>query len=163
MGAGHRKTQTGRIEQITSGGRDMDNVIKLLQEKNLHLNKFHELNESEINKFMDGQYEDLEVFYHARETILDMVRCIDRLIDSAMPPADEKVEMTPAQKKDVIQIMNEKNDLVTRILAQDLTILSCIEETKSSIIKELRQVQAAKKAVGGYKSGPGPSKLDEKA
>jgi hypothetical protein len=63
----------------------------------------------------------------------------------------------------VLTAMNVKNDLVTRILAQDLQILSVIEQAKSEIIKELRQVQSAKKAVGAYKSGDARNKLDEKA
>jgi hypothetical protein len=38
-----------------------------------------------------------------------------------------------------------------------------IEQAKSDIIKELRGVQVAKKAVGAYKSGDATGKLDEKA
>jgi hypothetical protein len=53
--------------------------------------------------------------------------------------------------------------LVTRILAQDLQVLSLIEQAKSNIIKELRSVQAGKKAVGAYKSPTQSNKLDEKA
>ena len=55
------------------------------------------------------------------------------------------------------------DDLVTQILAQDLQILAVIEQTKSDIIRELRTVQAGKKAVGAYKSGDAPNKLDEEA
>jgi len=51
---------------------------------------------------------------------------------------------------------------VQQILAQDLQILSVIEQAKSNIIKDLRQVQSAKKAVGAYKSGDAPNRLDEK-
>ena len=48
-----------------------------------------------------------------------------------------------------------------RILAQDLQVLSLIEKTKSSIIKELAKVRAVRKAVGGYPGRIGSTILDE--
>ncbi len=141
----------------------METIINLLKDKNYHLQKFHELNDSELMNFADGNFDNLEIFYQSRETILDLVRCIDRLIDAATHVQGAEVEVSDAEKKEMITIMNEKNDLVTKILAQDLQVLSMIEQAKSNIIKELRQVQAAKKAVGAYKTGDVVNKLDEKA
>lgn len=141
----------------------MDTIINLLKDKNYHLQKFHQLNESELINFAEGNFENLEVFYQSRETILDLIRCIDRLIDAAAGAQGSEVVASAQQKQQVLAAMNGKNDLVTRILAQDLQILSVIEQAKSNIIKELRGVQVAKKAVGAYKSGDAPSKLDEKA
>lgn len=140
----------------------MDTIINLLKDKNEHLDKFRLLNESELLNFSEGIFDNLETFYQARETILDMIRCIDRLVDAAASPQDP-TQVRDADKKVMLQLMNQKNDLVTHILGQDLQILSVIEAAKSNIIKELRQVQGAKKAVGAYKSGEAPPKLDEKA
>ena len=141
----------------------METIINLLKDKNYHLEKFHELNANELMNFAEGNFDNLEVFYQSRETILDLIRCIDRLIDAATATQPEKIDISDADKKTVTSCMNMKSELVTRILAQDLQILSMIEQAKSNIIKELRQVQSAKKAVGAYKTGDVRNKLDEKA
>lgn len=140
----------------------MDTIINLLNDKNYHLQKFHQLNETELMNFMEGNFDNLEVFYQSRETILDLIRCIDRLIEAASV-AQEGSDVSDKNKQDMIKAMAAKDDLVTRILAQDLQILSLIEQAKSNIIKELRTVQTAKKAVGAYKTGDVNNKLDEKA
>jgi hypothetical protein len=141
----------------------MDTIINLLNDKNFHLHKFQQLNEGELLNFADGNFDNLEVFYQSRETILDLIRCIDRLIDQASAAVADPAGISSQHKQEMIRAMASKNDLVTQILAQDLQILAVIEQTKSDIIKELRTVQAGKKAVGAYKSGDAPSKLDEKA
>jgi hypothetical protein len=148
----------------------METIINLLKDKNYHLEKFHDLNAAELLNFAEGDFDNLEVFYQSRETILDLIRCIDRLIDAASaaegaagPGASTPITVSDAEKREITSCMHMKSELVTRILGQDLQILSMIEQAKSNIIKELRQVQGAKKAVGAYKSGPPANKLDEKA
>ena len=140
----------------------MDAIVKLLKDKNYHLEKFYTLNEQELINFVDGNFDNLEVFYQSREVILDLIRCIDRMIESASEES-QVVNVSAEMKKEILNYMDAKNDLVSRILAQDLQILSVIESEKSNIIKELRQVQSAKKAVGSYKSGDASNKLDEEA
>ena len=141
----------------------MDTIINLLNDKNFHLKKFLELNESELFNFAEGDFDNLEVFYQSRETILELIRCIDRLIESAAVAHESPGDIAAHHKKAMLTAMNLKNDLVTRILAQDLQILSVIEMAKSNIIRELRQVKTGKKAVGAYKSGESQGKVDEKA
>ena len=141
----------------------MDTIINLLKDKNYHLHKFYQLNETELVNFADNNFDNLETFYQSRETILDLVRCIDRLIDAASNAHPEPGKISDSNKKEMVNAMSAKTDLVTRILAQDLQILSVIERAKSDIIKELRQVQTANKAVGAYKSGESRNKLNEKA
>ncbi len=141
----------------------MDTIINLLKDKNYHLGKFLELNEGELLNFSEGNFDNLEVFYQSRETILDLVRCIDRLIDAAASTHGDAPVVSNQNKKEMVTAMNIKNDMVQRILAQDLQILSVIEKAKSNIIRELRTVQSGKKAIGAYKSGDAPGKLDEEA
>ena len=45
-----------------------------------------------------------------------------------------------------------KDKLVTSILAQDLQMLEYIEKEKSAIIKDLKQTNQARRAVGAYAS-----------
>lgn len=141
----------------------MEAIIKLLKDKNYHLQKFYQLNEAELINFVEGNFDNLETFYRSREVILDLIRCIDRLVEAAAIEDKDGADIADTLKKEVLQMIDHKNELVTKILAQDLQILSVIEQAKSNIIKELRQVQAAKKAVGSYKSGETSNKLDEKA
>lgn len=142
----------------------MNAVLTLLKDKNEHLRKFLQLNETELANFVQGNFDNLDVFYQSREAILELIRCIDGLVEVALKntPMDA-AEIAPEEKKNLLKLLNDKNDIVTQILAQDLQILSVIESAKSEIIKDLRQVQAARKAVGAYKSGETPNRLDEKA
>jgi hypothetical protein len=142
----------------------MDAVMTLLHDKNEHLQKFLQLNETELINFTQGNFDNLEVFYQSRETTLDLIRCIDGLVEVGLKntPAEQS-QIAPENKRELMKILAQKNDLVTQILAQDLQILSAIEQAKSTIIKDLRQVQAARKAVGSYKSGGPTNRLDEKA
>ncbi len=139
----------------------MDVVINLLRDKNHHLKKFSDLNQEELVRFVVGDYERLETFYQARETILNIIRCIDELIDAETATVD--LAISESERALIKALMQEKNDLVHRILSQDLQILSVIESAKSSLIKELRQVQMGRKAIRRYKSGGTSANLDEEA
>lgn len=141
----------------------MDAIINLLNDKNYHLQKFLQLNENELLNFADGNFDNLEVFYQSRETILDLVRCIDRLIEAASVAHADPEKISNLHKQQMIKAMAVKNDTVTQILAQDLQILAVIEQEKSDIIRELRTVQSGKKVIGAYKSGETQNKLDEEA
>ncbi len=67
-------------------------LIELLEEKNHYLAKFVELNETELLNFEDGYFENVESFYQAREKMLDIVRCIDALIDDEVRALGETAE-----------------------------------------------------------------------
>lgn len=131
----------------------MDNILKLLNDKNYHLEKFFTLNEAELLNFNEGNFDNLEVFYQSRETILDLVRCMDKLIEDAAACDKTSTDVSAQHKQQMLRAMAKKEELVTGILGQDLQILSVIEQAKSDIIRELRTTQTAKKAVGAYKSG----------
>jgi hypothetical protein len=142
----------------------MNNVLTLLNDKNDHLHKFLLINEAELANFSHGNFDNLEIFYQSRETILDLIRCIDGLVDVALKSSPvDAATVGPEYKKQILTMLNRKNDLVHEILSQDLQILSVIETAKSDIIKDLKQVQAARKAVGAYKSGDAKNQLDEEA
>lgn len=141
----------------------MESIINLLQDKNFHLQRFHDMNETELMNFVEGNFDSLEVFYNTREAILDLVHCIDRLVEQANLASPEPTNVSSEQKAILSQALAKKNELVTAILGQDLQILSVLESAKSSIIKELTQVRTTRKAVGAYKSGNTDTQLDEEA
>lgn len=139
----------------------MENIISLLIDKNEHLQRFYNLNETELAKFVEGNFDTLETFYNSREAILDLVRCLDRLIEHSQLQAGEDLNITDSDRIRVKATLDAKNHLVTRILAQDLQILSVLESAKSNIIKELAQTKSTRKAVSSYKSGLTRSQLNE--
>lgn len=128
----------------------MEEIIRLLQEKNHYLEKFSDLNEKEMDAFSQGNFITLDSFYHQREEILGMVRHLDNLLEKVK--LDDSTPVKPADRKQVQELMAEKDILVTQILSQDLQILSYIDREKSALIQELRGVKKSRKAVGAYKS-----------
>jgi hypothetical protein len=139
----------------------MTRIIDLLNHKNHYLEKFYSLNENELLNFSQNNFSNLESFYQIREKILETIRYIDAQIDEVQQQQD--IEANPAQKREVSTCLNIKEEYVSRILAQDLEVLSCIESAKSDIIRELQEIRKARKAVGSYKSRQFNNRLDEEA
>ena len=133
-----------------SGGH-VNAILKLLKDKNYNLQKFVQMNASELKNFHADNFDNLEVFYQSREAILDLVRCIDELIEQSASDESDDVA-SDAQKAEMLRLMAEKRDVVHQILAQDLEILSVIERAKSNIIHELRATQTSRKAVAAYRA-----------
>lgn len=140
-----------------------EETVELLMEKNNCLEKFFRLNESELMNFTSGNFDSLEEFYETREGILEIIKRIDMLLDENNQAPVNIEAVSPEFKKNVLEAFRYKNDLVSRILAQDLEILSALESAKTDIIRELSQVKSSKKAIGSYKSGSPTSRLDEEA
>lgn len=142
-------------------------LVELLDEKNQYLQRFFDLNETELGNFSEGVFENVEPFYQAREQILNTIRNIDGLVHDVMtkaPLRDLPSEKLPQiVRAELEEIMAEKEQLAKMILAQDLEVLAAIESEKSKIIRELRETTKAKTAVSAYKSGSRTSMLDEKA
>ena len=126
----------------------MERVIALLKEKNFYLEKFFAINEHELINFGAGDFENVEAFYQARDKILDLVRCIDGLIEEEN--ARTATPITNEQRKEAEGLLKHKDEWVKAIVAQDLQLLEYVEKEKSNIIRELKTNQAARRAVGAY-------------
>ena len=141
-------------QKINPGNRHkgvgVKTILELLQDKNFHLEKFYRLNEAEIENIEAGQFDALDTFYNTREGLLDVVKKIDEMIEDDNTTADVQAEINDQIKFQVLQALQYKNELVGRILEQDLRILSAIEHAKTSIIKQLTQVRAARKVIGTH-------------
>ncbi|MBL7687993.1 MAG: hypothetical protein JNJ49_08150 [Bdellovibrionaceae bacterium] len=144
-------------------------LIELLEEKNHYLAKFVELNETELLNFEEGYFENVESFYQAREKVLDIVRCIDALIDDevrALGETAEEFSLNAETRACVEDLMRTKDVLAKQILAQDLKVLAAIENEKSNIIRDLQQTTQSRKAVGAYGASAAQAdlrQLDEEA
>lgn len=126
----------------------MNRVIELLKEKNDYLEKFHAINEHELINFIAGDFDNVELFYQTRDKILELISCVDGLLE------DENERMvigvTEAHRATASKLFAAKDAMVESILAQDLQILEYIEKEKSAIIRELRTTSTARRAVGAY-------------
>jgi hypothetical protein len=140
----------------------MKDIINLLIEKNECLEKFFTINSEQLDFIVKGNYDGLDSFYKAREGLLEIIERVDELVEkeaSEVVPGSTTVE----DRMKMEEVLNIKNDWVTKILDQDLAILTAIDQAKSNVIKELTQVKSARKAVGAYKSGAKDSIFDEEA
>lgn len=141
----------------------MSSVVELLTDKNTCLEKFFKLNEAELESLSAGNFEGLETFYQSRDGILEIIRKIDEMIERSHDEVGGVREDDLALRDGIIEALDYKQNLVTKILEQDLEILSLVENKKSNIIKELNQIKSTKKIMSSYKSGSKKSRLDEKA
>lgn len=140
----------------------MERVISLLREKNHYLEKFFTVNEHELINFGEGNFENVEAFYQAREKLLELIRCIDGLIQEESQRTEGQT-IKAADKAEVEELMKSKDEWVSSILAQDLQVLAYIDKEKSNIIKDLRTNTQARRAVSAYRSADLSNQLDEKA
>lgn len=127
----------------------MNQIIELLADRNLHLEKFYELTEDQLAEIASGNFDNLDFFYSQREGILDLVKCIDCLIQKEMQDHDLGAEIRLA----AVKLVKEKEMLVKKIVTQDLQVLELIEQLKSSLIRELATIKAGRKALNSYQSG----------
>jgi predicted house-cleaning noncanonical NTP pyrophosphatase (MazG superfamily) len=140
----------------------MIRIIHLQNQKNHYLEKFYSINENELLNFAKANFDNLESFYQMRDKILDIIKYIDQEIDLAQAKVEGVIDLSiRTQMREALAI---KDEYVTRILAQDLEILTCIESAKSNIIRELQEIRRAKSVMGRYKSGAvGTRRLNEEA
>lgn len=128
-------------------------LIQLLNEKNHFLEKFYALNENQIHDLEIGAFDGVEKFYNQREDLLKILKYVDSEIHkSHRTYKDATGIFDAAQKKEIRECLRVKETYVRRILEQDLTVLGLIDEAKTQIIRELQDIQKAKRALAGYKS-----------
>jgi hypothetical protein len=141
----------------------MKDVLDLLHEKNMHLEKFYRLNEAQLEKIAMREYETIDLFYANREGLLAVIKKLDEMVEGASAECTDATLIDDDMRAELVSILDYKNNLVARVLEQDLKILSAIEEEKNKIIKELTQVRAARKVVGTHGRNPDLFSLDEEA
>lgn len=141
----------------------MEKIIDLLTEKNEYLEKFYLINERELINFADGRFDTVEGFYRTRDKILDLIRCIDGLIDEENKAfaAGEASSIEPEHRAEIERLLKSKDAIVKAILEQDLQVLAYIEKEKSKIIRELREAQQVRRAVGAYAQSERLSQIEE--
>ena len=139
----------------------MERAISLLREKNSYLEQFFLVNEHELINLGAGDFDNIEAFYQAREKILELIRCIDQMMNEESHRISTGI-VTTVIKAEAEELLQSKDEWVESILAQDLQILAYIDREKSNIIRELRYTNQARRAVGAYRSHEIVNQLSEK-
>ena len=138
----------------------MIQVINLLQSKNHYLEKFYSLNEDALQRFRASDFEELDEFYSRREKLLEIIRYVDLRIDQEQALVSGAV--TEESKLELKKSLHIKDEFVRRILEQDLEVLSLLDQEKSRIIVEMRQVEKGK-GISKYKVPQRSRRLIEEA
>ena len=130
-----------------------DKIITLLEEKNNHLEMFLNVSEKERKAFKARNFENLEFLYEVREDILENIRCIDERVD-AYSAELKSSDVTPELKLSISSCMKLKETLTHQIIEQDLVILSCVENEKSSMLRKLTSVRDGRRLMKAYRTLP---------
>ncbi|MGZ3691728.1 MAG: hypothetical protein ACXVAX_09500 [Pseudobdellovibrio sp.] len=131
----------------------MIRLIQFLNEKNHFLEKFYALNEAQIARLEAGLFDQVEKFYNQREDLLNIIKYIDAEVQKAHGLHKEMSgQYNEEQKAEIRNALRTKEAYVKRILEQDLLVLGLIDDAKSQIIRELKDVTKARKALNGYKA-----------
>jgi hypothetical protein len=137
----------------------MNRLITLFYEKNHYLEKFYSCGEKELENFIRGEFGNLDAFYETRERILEMIRYVDAQIEKLF----ERTTLNDLERKELKKSLTIKDEYVQRIMEQDLSILACIDQMKSSLITELQNLRKGKTVVSKYKMPSFIKNLDEEA
>lgn len=136
----------------------MKRLLELMEQKNHYLEKFYSINEVALDLFLKDQFETINEFYDQRENILEILK----YIDSEISLESSSSENTSAHGVDRLkEALSVKDLFVEKIIEQDISILSCIESAKNSIIRELKDVKKGQKVVSAYKVPQFDNKLEE--
>lgn len=128
-------------------------IIQLLEQKNDLLRVFLEISECERKSFKARNFDNLEDLYESREDLLANIQSIDKRLDLHSGEQDVSV-VTSAEKSHIKKLLDQKQLLVNEILQQDLVILSCVENEKSSLIKKITSVRSGRRLVKAYRRLP---------
>jgi hypothetical protein len=139
----------------------MERVIGLLGQRNMLLGKYMSLNEAQMIRLAQGDFDGIDEFYHARETVLEMIQRTEASMQISLAQIPASRVAQSADRSSVEVLLRERNELVTEILEQDLEILSLIERAKSEIIEELASLRRSRKLANKYHSGETIRNLDE--
>jgi hypothetical protein len=139
----------------------MQQLVKLLEERNKCLQSFRALNETEIERMSEGDFGHIDDFYTSREGLLNLISYIEVSLERRLASIPGDARPTDEMRIEIEAHLGLRTELVNLILNQDLKIISMIESQKSTIIRELQSLSKNKKAIGSYKSGERKLQLEE--
>lgn len=128
-------------------------IIKLLEEKNNHLEMFLTVSEKERKSFKARNFDNIELLYQIREDILANIRCIDERVDGYSNAMDKSL-LGEAEKSRIVECLRKKETLTHMILEQDLVMLGCVENEKSAMIRKMSTMRDGRRLLKAYRQLP---------
>ena len=89
--------------------------------------------------------------YRKREQILLNIQTIDDRINKLFETEDKSL-LDPPNNVEMKELLETIKINVRSILEEDLQIISCIEDEKSKIIREISSTREGRKVLKGYKT-----------
>lgn len=126
-------------------------VLTILRSKNRCLERFLELSLSFAREMDKDDLSGLAQFQERREDIIKALDLYDRKITEAVSLLP-LIERTPELIQAVESALTRKDELVHKILEEDLKIISRIEDTKNNTLREMGSTRKTKEIVGKFKS-----------
>lgn len=152
-GAKPSKQLKRRSPKVLKEENNINLIIQLLEQKNELLQAFLEISECERKSFKARNFDNLEDLYTSREDLLASIQSVDKRIDIYSGEQNAAL-VTTSDKSAIKKLLDKKQILVNEILQQDLVILSCVENEKSSLIKKITSVSSGRRLMKAYRRLP---------
>lgn len=128
----------------------MDNVVRLIKEKNQLLKHFLKMTTEECQRINAGDFSKLQVFYETREGFLKLIMLLDSKVKSAN--FDSNATNEKLARAAMNDLFKEKEVLIATILDKDLEMLSMVEKEKSEVIRDLQDVSRGRRVMSAYRN-----------
>lgn len=136
----------------------MEEVLHYLELKNQYYEKFHNITAKFLAQTAENRWDDMEFFVDNRERILNIIRSFDFKIASLFEAADLAERDLDIYRPRVKQLLDQRAEWASRIVAQDLELISRIDEMKSDTIRELKRTVETSQHVGSFEDvAPSPT------
>lgn len=141
----------------------MEDLIKLLEQRNYWITKYLRANEAFVTVLMhapDMAIQELDFFYGNRDSLLKIIGSLDKKIKILV----EKIEKSyylddSAGKTKINYLLREKDSMIKSVVDLDEKIILGLEALLKENAALLTKVSKGKKALSKYKSS---SKYNEK-
>ncbi len=109
----------------------MGMIIKLLKRQNAYLNQFSQLSQCQFQRIQKGDLSRINHFYRNRQVLLNKIESIDQDIKQ-----NEHNSVDKKEKKEILELLNEKRKIGHSILQNDLCIHRFLKEREQNLIKD---------------------------
>ncbi|MBI4404102.1 MAG: hypothetical protein HY537_08075 [Deltaproteobacteria bacterium] len=134
----------------------MEEVLRYLELKNQYYAKFYSLTSRFLDQANSGRWEDLELFVDNRERILGIIRGYDAKLSLVFQKLELSNQEICFHRERVQSLIRERNSLGQKIVAQDLEMISKLDDLKSDTIKELKRSMETSQQLNSFSAGQPP-------
>lgn len=117
----------------------MEEIIRYLELKNQYYEKFLSISKKFLSRTEEKQWDDLPLLVDNRERILNIIRSYDFKIAKCFEDLDPAACDLASYRSRVKMLLAQRTELVNKIVAVDLELISKIDELKSETIRELKK------------------------